>query len=70
MRSRTLTALAAGTLFTSFAMAQNTNALRIAPAAAGNVDVTIPWLAQAGEGWDQGLQPCPACDPKEVAVAS
>jgi hypothetical protein len=23
-----------------------------------------------GEGWDQGLQPCPACDPKEVAIAS
>jgi TatA/E family protein of Tat protein translocase len=23
-----------------------------------------------GEGWDQGLQPCPACDPKEAAVAS
>jgi TatA/E family protein of Tat protein translocase len=23
-----------------------------------------------GEGWDQGLQPCQACDPKEVAVAS
>ena len=23
-----------------------------------------------GEGWDQGLQPCPVCDPKEVAVAS
>ena len=23
-----------------------------------------------GDGWDQGLQPCPVCDPKEVAVAS
>jgi TatA/E family protein of Tat protein translocase len=23
-----------------------------------------------GEGWDHGLQPCPVCDPKEVAVAS
>jgi TatA/E family protein of Tat protein translocase len=27
-------------------------------------------IKTAGEGWDQGLQPCPACDPKEVAVAS
>jgi TatA/E family protein of Tat protein translocase len=24
----------------------------------------------AEEGWDQGLQPCPACDPRGVAVAS
>jgi sec-independent protein translocase protein TatA len=27
-------------------------------------------IKTAGEGWDQGLQPCPACDPKEVAAAS
>jgi TatA/E family protein of Tat protein translocase len=27
-------------------------------------------IKTAGEGWDQGLQPCPACDPKEAAVAS
>jgi TatA/E family protein of Tat protein translocase len=27
-------------------------------------------IKTTGEGWDQGLQPCPACDPKEVAVAS
>jgi sec-independent protein translocase protein TatA len=33
------------------------------------VSERIP-IKTAGEGWDQGLQPCPACDPKEVAVAS
>jgi sec-independent protein translocase protein TatA len=27
-------------------------------------------LKSVGDGWDQGLQPCPACDPKETAVAS
>ena len=26
-------------------------------------------IKTAGEGWDQGLQPCPACDPKEAAAA-
>jgi TatA/E family protein of Tat protein translocase len=27
-------------------------------------------LKAAADGWDQGLKPCPACDPKEVEVAS
>jgi TatA/E family protein of Tat protein translocase len=27
-------------------------------------------LKTAAEGWEQGLKPCPACDPKEVEVAS
>lgn len=27
-------------------------------------------LKAALDGWDQGLKPCPACDPKEVTVAS
>jgi sec-independent protein translocase protein TatA len=27
-------------------------------------------LKTAGEGWEQGLKPCPVCDPKEVEVAS
>src|SRR5262245_27262821 len=27
-------------------------------------------IKTAGDGWDQGLQPCPVCDPKEAAVAS
>jgi TatA/E family protein of Tat protein translocase len=27
-------------------------------------------LKAAVDGWDQGLRPCPACDPKEAAVAS
>jgi sec-independent protein translocase protein TatA len=27
-------------------------------------------LKAALDGWDQGLKPCPACDPKEAAVAS
>ena len=27
-------------------------------------------LKAALDGWDQGLKPCPACDPKEATVAS
>ena len=27
-------------------------------------------LKAAADGWDQGLRPCPACDPKEAEVAS
>jgi TatA/E family protein of Tat protein translocase len=27
-------------------------------------------LKTAAEGWDQGLQPCPSCDPPRVEVAS
>jgi sec-independent protein translocase protein TatA len=27
-------------------------------------------LKTASDAWEQGLKPCPACDPKEVAVAS
>jgi TatA/E family protein of Tat protein translocase len=27
-------------------------------------------LKAAADGWDQGLKPCPACDPKEVEVPS
>jgi sec-independent protein translocase protein TatA len=27
-------------------------------------------LKAAADGWDQGLKPCPACDPKEAEVAS
>jgi TatA/E family protein of Tat protein translocase len=27
-------------------------------------------LKAALDGWDQGLKPCPVCDPKEVTVAS
>jgi TatA/E family protein of Tat protein translocase len=27
-------------------------------------------LKTVAEGWEQGLKPCPACDPKEVEVAS
>jgi sec-independent protein translocase protein TatA len=27
-------------------------------------------LKAALDGWDQGLRPCPACDPKEAPVAS
>jgi sec-independent protein translocase protein TatA len=27
-------------------------------------------LKAAAEGWEQGLKPCPACDPKDLAVAS
>ena len=27
-------------------------------------------LKTAPDGWEQGLRPCPVCDPKEVAVAS
>ena len=27
-------------------------------------------LKAALDGWDQGLKPCPVCDPKEAAVAS
>ena len=27
-------------------------------------------LKTAPDGWEQGLKPCPVCDPKEVAVAS
>jgi TatA/E family protein of Tat protein translocase len=27
-------------------------------------------LKTAQDGWDQGLKPCPACDPKEAAVPS
>jgi TatA/E family protein of Tat protein translocase len=27
-------------------------------------------IKTAADGWDQGLQPCPVCDPKEAALAS
>jgi sec-independent protein translocase protein TatA len=27
-------------------------------------------IKAASDGWDQGLRPCPVCDPKEAAVAS
>ncbi len=27
-------------------------------------------LKAALDGWDQGLKPCPACDPKEAGIAS
>ena len=41
-----------------------------APGAAGSPRPSESRSRRPGEGWDQGLQPCPACDPKEVAVAS